>query len=571
MKSDWHWISGATDENDVPSKSFFRSPLLWILLPQMAAYTLCECGFALPPKSCVVAGIIALILSAASFLGEFSSKHFKGKFKDVWLFCLPISVFFLGGAWWSVNAPEKVDWGNYPETEVVAELRIETPFRSAGKSWSGIARVESVPDDCAALKNARIFYQFRKSETSSTPLEGMRLRLRGLAHDISEDSWFSEDFREFLRSRQVSVRIGNSDSVEFLKSGISALTTAWFAQQKADLIQKLVDSKSSREREQRILAALLLGEQKLIPPDQEKDFMLTGTMHIFAVSGLHISFFAVLCFWIFSKIRFPYLIAASLTLVITWFYVQLTGAAPSAMRAWMMVVFLLAARIFGRTSHPLNALVLAASVALWENPSLLNFLGFQLSYGVVASIFLYGIPLTEALNSRLQFFKYIPQANLSYFRRFARWSNEKLIGLFSVSLGTFFAGAAFISGSFEIFTPIAILVNLILVPCTGILLGTAIVAAVFFCIPATEWLAKILWAMNCAFMFAIEVVTGTAAEIPADFKTTFSYSWQGILGGGLTLFFFALGAFWEPLRSRPLLRFTFPPAFLCAYLLAFAS
>lgn len=571
MTSDWHWISGKTDESEVPSKSFFRSPLLWILLPQTAAYTLCECGFALPPQSCVIAGIIAFILSLVAFLGELFSTRSGKKFKELWSFCLPISVFFLSGAWWSVNAPVQVDWKNYPETEVVAELRLETPFRSAGKSWSGIARVESVSEDCAALKNTRVFYQFRKSESDSAPHEGMRLRLRGLAHDISEDSWFSEDFREFLRSRRVSVRIGNGDSVERLESGIAASTTAWFAERKTDLIQKLVDPKSGREREQRILAALLLGEQKLIPPEQEKDFMLTGTMHIFAVSGLHISFFAVLCFWIFSKIRLPYFAAASLTLVITWFYVQLTGAAPSAMRAWMMVVFLLAARIFGRTSHPLNALVLAASIALWENPALLNFLGFQLSYGVVASIFLYGIPLAETLNSRLQFFKYIPQANLSYFQRFVCRSSEKLFGLFSVSLGTFFAGAAFISGSFEIFTPVAVLVNLILVPCSGILLGTAIVAAVFFCVPATEWLAEILWSADCAFMFAVEVIAGTAAEIPADFKTTFSHSWQGTLGGALTLFFFALGAFWKPLRSRPLLRFSFPPAFLCAYLLAFAS
>lgn len=571
MTSDWHWLSGKTDETEITTKSFFRSPLLWILLPQTLSYTLCECGFALPTKSCIVAGIIALVLSGVAFFGEVFSARFTEKLKNVWIFCLPIAVFFLGGAWWSINAPQKANWENYPETEVVAELRIETPFRSAGKSWSGLARVESVSNDCAVLKNARIFYQFRKSECDTAPHEGMRLRLRGLACDMSQDSWFSEDFREFLRSRQVSVRIGNGDSVEFLKSGLAASTTAWFAARKADLIQKLVDPKSSREREQRILAALLLGEQKLIPPDQEKDFMLTGTMHIFAVSGLHISFFAVLCFWIFSTLRLPYFAAASLTLVITWFYVQLTGAAPSAMRAWMMVVFLLAARIFGRTSHPLNALVLAASVALWENPALLNFLGFQLSYGVVASIFLYGIPLTETLNSRIQFFKYIPAANLSRIQQFVRLSSEKLIGLFSVSLGTFFAGASFISGSFGIFTPIAILVNLILVPCTGILLGTAIVAAAFFYVPATEQVAKILWAADCAFMFVVEVVTGTAAEIPSDFETVFSHSWQGTLGGALTLFFLALGAFWRPLRSRPFLRFAFPPVFLCVYLLAFAN
>lgn len=572
MTHDWHWLTGKTAEENCPTAPFFRAPLLWILLPQVAAYTLCECGFSLPPKSATIAAVLALVLASAALLSEIFGKR-KTSPKTLpaaWTFCLPIAVFFLAGAWWSAHAPHAVDWTSMPETELVADLRVETPFRSSGKSWSGLARVENVSADCPELQNTRIFYQFRKSESPNPPHEGMRFRLRGIARDISEDTWFDAGFRDFLQSKRVSVLLGNGDSVRIADAGLAASVRTEFARLKARLIEKLVNPKSRLEREQRILTAMLLGERKLLPPEQENDFMLTGTMHIFAVSGLHVSLFAGICFWLFSRFRLPYCVPAASTLTVTLFYVQLTGAAPSAMRAWMMIVFLLAARLFGRSSHPLNALILAAGVALWTKPELWSSLGFQLSYGVVASIFLYGIPLTEALSKRWMPFKYIPQNAFSLRQRLIAWSGSKLIALFSVSLGTFVAGAAFVASAFGIFTPIAVFVNLLLIPFVGVLLSLTVAASVLFCLPGFGALAEVLWGLNCRLMFGVEVLTGTAAELPGNFTLEFARPQLGTLGGALVLFLFALGAFWAPLRSRNLLRFALPPVFLCAYLLAFA-
>lgn len=574
MTHDWHWLTGKTTDEDNPSAPFFRAPLLWILLPQVAAYTLCEYGFSLPAHSAFVAGVIASVLAAGALLAEIVSLRQPARFRyrDTWLFCLPIAVFFLAGAWWSAHAPRAVDWSAMPETELLAELRVETPFRSNGKSWSGLARAERVPDDCPELQNARIFYQFSKSETPNPPYEGMRFRLRGIARDISQDSWFDEGFREFLHSRRTSILLGNGDCFQELDSGINAALREKFLRLKSSLIEKLVNSQSPWEREQRILTAMMLGERKLLPPDREDDFMLTGTMHIFAVSGLHVSLFAAICFWIFSKCRLPYWGLAAGTLAISWFYVQLTGAAPSAMRAWIMIVFLLSARLFGRSSHPLNALILAAVIALWIQPSLWNSLGFQLSYSVVASIFLYGIPLDNALRKRWKPFKYVPAHALSRFQRAFVWLGSKLISLFSVSLGTFVAGAAFVAAHFGVFTPIAVLVNLILIPLVGILLGTAIASAVLFCIPVPGMsaLAQFIWTADCMLMFGVEVLTGTAASLPGVFSVEFEHARFGTLGGAIILILFALGAFWEPLRSRSFIRFALPLIFLCAYLLAFA-
>ncbi len=568
---------GAGDAAEKRSRPLrnFRAPLLWILLPQLAACALCENGFALPRAACVVASGVAFalaVLGACFADGSAFPRRFGKIARDVWALALPLAAFFLAGAWWSATAPRLVDWSAFPETEAVVELEVETPFRSAGKSWSGLARVRGISEDCSALVGARVFYVFRKAETDTAPLEGTRLRMRALVRDAAGDARLAEGFRDFLRSRRVSAQATGGDRIEIsdTATGFDAALSRRFAAMKAALIAKLVDPRSPREREQRALAAMLLGERSLLTREQRDDFALSGTTHIFAVSGLHVSLFAALIFAACSRARAPFWLTAAATVGVTWFYVRLTGAAPSAMRAWTMIVFLLAARLLGRPAQPLNALIASASFALWRDPALFAEPGFRLSYAVVASIFLYGVPLGDFLRSRLRLFRYVPAASLSRARRFASALWERGCAAFAVSLGTFFAGAPFVAASFGVFTPIAVLANLALVPFLGILLSAGLVSAALFCVPGAAPLAELIWRADAALMFCAEAFAGTAAAIPADAETRFADPRLGALGGALVLLAFAVGAFSPAVRARPALRFAFPPLFLLAYLLAFA-
>ncbi len=568
---------GAGDAAEKRSRPLrnFRAPLLWILLPQLAACALCENGFALPRAACVVASgaAFALAVLGACFAdGSAFPRRFGKIAREVWALALPLAAFFLAGAWWSATAPRLVDWSAFPETEVVVELEVETPFRSAGKSWSGLARVRGISEDCSALVGARVFYVFRKAETDTAPLEGTRLRMRALVRDAAGDARLAEGFRDFLRSRRVSAQATGGDRIEIsdTATGFDAALSRRFAAMKAALIAKLVDPRSPREREQRALAAMLLGERSLLTREQRDDFALSGTTHIFAVSGLHVSLFAALIFAACSRARAPFWLTAAATVGVTWFYVRLTGAAPSAMRAWTMIVFLLAARLLGRPAQPLNALIASASFALWRDPALFAEPGFRLSYAVVASIFLYGVPLGDFLRSRLRLFRYVPAASLSRARRFASALWERGCAAFAVSLGTFVAGAPFVAASFGVFTPIAVLANLALVPFLGILLSAGLVSAALFCVPGAAPLAELIWRADAALMFCAEAFAGTAAAIPADAETRFADPRLGALGGALVLLAFAVGAFSPAVRARPALRFAFPPLFLLAYLLAFA-
>lgn len=175
-------ITGKPSDEPKSSTKFFRAPLLWILCPQIAAYVLCECGFSLAPTATLIASGTAFLCAFISVTVAFLGKGEKESVcNDLWTFFLPVAVFFLAGAWWSCQVPKFVNWSGKPETEVVIDAEIETPFRSSGKSWSGLARVLTASEGGESLCGARIFYQFSKSETNTTPREGMRIHLRGIA------------------------------------------------------------------------------------------------------------------------------------------------------------------------------------------------------------------------------------------------------------------------------------------------------------------------------------------------------------------------------------------------------
>lgn len=558
-------------ESPLPARSAFRAPLLWILLPQIFAYVLCECGFAIPKTA--LAGTLALALACALIAlvcAIFEVLRGASIFSDFWKIALPAAAFFLAGTWWSANAPELLDWAGRPESEAKVCLRVETVFRSLGKSWSGLARVESASALDAELAGTRVLYQFSKKEISETPHEGMRLRLRGIARDTASEAWLDAEFREFLIARRAGVMLSRCDCVEVLPADFSGKFSAWCARQKQRALARLVVAGTPYERESRVLAAMVFGESRLLFADDKKNFTLTGTMHIFAISGLHVALLGGLLFSVFVRLRAQSWIAATGTLALLWLYVQIAGDAPSAMRAWTMIAFLFLGRALGRQSHPLLALVLAGTVALWREPALLGNLGFLLSYGAVSAILLYGVPVNDFILARWQLFKWVPESAWNLRQRLAVRAQKTFVGLFAISLAAFLGTSCFLMSHFDIFTPLGVLVNLVVVPATGVLLGLAVFAVAFCTVPVVGDLAFLAWELDCVLMRVVEIFTGLAATLPAHLEIGFERVFLGNLAGTLMLAIFVAGTFSPAIEARPCLRFAAPPVFLAIFLCIFA-
>lgn len=138
-----------------------------------------------------------------------------------------------------------------------------------------------------------------------------------------------------------------------------------------------------------LLAGLLFGTKAALSRELYNALVISGTLHIVALSGMNITIiadlFAKSLLWVVSK-----RISSLLTLFgIIWF-VWFVGPSPSVVRAAIMGSISLLAIIFGRQNWAILTWILAVGVMLLLHFSWLFDLSFQLSALATLGIILFG-------------------------------------------------------------------------------------------------------------------------------------------------------------------------------------
>ena len=109
-----------------------------------------------------------------------------------------------------------------------------------------------------------------------------------------------------------------------------------------------------------VVIALVLGHRAGIDGDQSEVLRVSGTQHLMAISGLHVGIVCWLVFWVLQKVgvrRFVFSAVAVVGLV----YIAMVGFAPSAQRAYVMMLCAMAV-LSGRVPGTLWSGYLLASV-----------------------------------------------------------------------------------------------------------------------------------------------------------------------------------------------------------------
>jgi competence protein ComEC len=217
---------------------------------------------------------------------------------------------------------------------------------------------------------------------------------------------------------------------------------------------------------QAVLQALLLGDRSGITDAQRDRFAQTGLMHLLAVSGLHV-FLVGMVFYVLLRpllMRFRLgwrtveVTRAVATVLVLGFYMLLTGARPSVVRAVVMSTLFIGGIVFQRSAHPLNTLGVAALVLLAVRPPALFDVGFQLSMAAVAGI--------VTLNPRI--LDVVPE------RYRASDTGEWLISMVSVSLAAMLGTAPVLLYHFGWVSAAGLLLNVVGIPFTGLALSAAV-------------------------------------------------------------------------------------------------
>ena len=155
--------------------------------------------------------------------------------------------------------------------------------------------------------------------------------------------------------------------------------------------------------------ALLLGDRKDISYELNTVFKISGISHIVAVSGLHLSILFGLLYVVTMKRRWVLAILGIPTICL---FMALAGFTPSVTRAGIMQILIILAMWAKREYDPPTALAFSALVMLLINPLVAASVGFQLSVGSVAGIFLFYDPIGTWLSER------IPESKKKPVRRF---------------------------------------------------------------------------------------------------------------------------------------------------------
>jgi competence protein ComEC len=133
-----------------------------------------------------------------------------------------------------------------------------------------------------------------------------------------------------------------------------------------------------------LAAAILLGAREQLHPEQNEGFLVTGTIHILSISGVHVGILAYGFFLIARSGLFRGRSALLATMLFTAGYALLTDAQPPVVRAAVLIVLMCAARWQGRAALGFNSLAAAGLIVLAWDPCSLFFAGTQLSFLAVA-------------------------------------------------------------------------------------------------------------------------------------------------------------------------------------------
>jgi ComEC/Rec2-related protein len=134
-----------------------------------------------------------------------------------------------------------------------------------------------------------------------------------------------------------------------------------------------------------LINGILIGERGNLSAEVAEDFQITGLTHILAISGFNITIIINLVLMLsaqWSKSR-RFLVS----LGVISFFVVLTGASASVIRAGVMGLLMLLVKISGRRAPVFKVLLMSAFLILMINPFLLDFdLSFQLSVTATLSL-----------------------------------------------------------------------------------------------------------------------------------------------------------------------------------------
>ena len=374
------------------------------------------------------------------------------------------------------------------EANLTLEIRHILQDENRFGETTGIAKIISAPDLSRLSSKTSVYFGFKFPKDQSLLItQGLRLKATGVLTPVLHDD--THKFNGYLKNLGIHYRFNRVVKIEIVQP--PPFFNQFCKKMNEHFQSYLCLGEPEGSGVANIYSAMLLGRTTELTQQQMERYRMTGTLHFFAISGLHIGVIATVIFQILNLIRVPREWNPMIGLPLLFLYVEITGAAPSAVRAFLMTAFFWASFACRRQRNALAALTSSAILVLLIQPTQLWGMGFQLSYCVVLSILLLGLPLYE----RLQFFQWLPKDSWTPMHRIWAWSGKKLCLLFAISFSAWLASMPMVAVFFGFIAPGSILLNMLLVnlAALAIITGVLSLSAALFLPAACTFINHSAW------------------------------------------------------------------------------
>jgi competence protein ComEC len=309
---------------------------------------------------------------------------------------LPV-ICFIGFVWaaWRADLAliPQLDSDIQARTVMIEGKVLDMPVRSA----SGILRLQMEVDrinDGSGWRDFQCKVRLGWYETRLQPGPGERwnlaVRLKR-PHGFANPGGFDYERWLFQQRMRATGYVREDDRNRRIAAARPGAITAIRTRLQSTMEQLQVDKPAIA-----MIRALTIGDRSAMSPAVWNILRNTGTSHLMAISGLHISMVAGLVFWLvrvlwahagrLAEVIPARKVAALAAMVGAFLYAMLAGFGIPAQRAVIMVAIVMLAVVFNRRSNLVHALCLAAVITLLIDPLSVLSAGWWLSFWAVVLI-----------------------------------------------------------------------------------------------------------------------------------------------------------------------------------------
>lgn len=394
----------------------------------------------------------------------------------IWGILIFLTIFTAGAQLVQLKQNKVYNFTNQEHTYIATI--IENPVEKENYTKT-VLRINALKDSAEWINpKSKLLVYFKRDSSAQVLKFGDRIIARTFVNELKHSgNPYTFNYKKYLRYKEIYYQSYiAADQFKILKRNQGSAIML-FTNNLRQRLLNIYKTNNITGDEFAVLSALSLGFKNNLTPELKESFSTSGTMHVLAVSGLHVGIiFIILSKLLFFLNRNKYgrIIQSLIIIFVLLFYAFLTGLSNSVIRATIMFSFICIGRMFTRQVNIYNTLSASAFIMLIYNPYSVMDVGFQLSYMAVFSIVFFQPRIYSLYNPKSTITDYIWQ-------------------LVSVAIAAQIGTFPLTIHYFEQFPVYFILSNILIIPIVSIIIYGAIILFLFsFSSTISFYIAKAL-------------------------------------------------------------------------------